>query len=421
MGAARNNAKVTASTEEAQTRVAPEDPTLLDALSEAVESGAGLPAVARAAARLLDASVALIDRSSAVLAVAGASPDQEERLLSGGDGVTIVELRVADSAVGELRYRAKAPPAPSIARMVTTLLALELERSRAPEWASEEVASAFVSDVLSRKVTDRGDIVARGAELGADLDRGAGVLVLRAAPRAAQTGEWRGRVLTLALRALRSLAPGALATTEDTEGAAEVAVIVPAEDDERLARAAAGLARELADSLTGFHVTIGRSRRSADPVDLYRAGSEARLAVNVGEAEGRPLLAFEDTGAYRLLLPAMSDDPAELERFYAETIQPLADYDEQYETELVATVEAYLDNDGNVAATAKQLFTHRHTVRYRLERVRELCGHDVSATEGREKLGLGLKAMRVLGISSPRGPALEPGAGGGKVARASED
>ncbi len=192
-------------------------------------------------------------------------------------------------------------------------------------------------------------------------------------------------------------------------------MIVPAEDDERLARAAAGLAREMADSLSGFHVTIGRSRRATDSVDLYRAGSEARLAVNVGEAEGRALLAFEDTGAYRLLLPAMSDDPAELERFYAETIQPLADYDEQYETELVATVEAYLDNDGNVAATAKQLFTHRHTVRYRLERVRELCGHDVSSTEGREKLGLGLKAMRVLGIASPRGPALEPGAGGGKV------
>ena len=412
---------MSATSDEAHARMAPEDPTLLDALSEAVESGAGLPAVARAAARLLDASVALIDRSSSVLAVAGASPDQEERLLSGGEGVTAVELRVADTTVGELRYRAKSPPAPAIARMVTTLLALELERARAPEWASEEVASAFVHDVLARRVTDRGDIVARGAELGADLDRGAGVLVLRAAPRAAQAGEWRGRVLTLAMRALRSLAPGALAATEDAETAAEVAAIVPAEDDERLARAAAGLARELADSLSGFHLTIGRSRRSADPVDLYRAGSEARLAVNVGEAEGRPLLAFEDTGAYRLLLPAMSDDPAELERFYAETVQPLAEYDEQYETELVTTVEAYLDNDGNVAATAKQLFTHRHTVRYRLERVRELCGHDVSSTEGREKLGLGLKAMRVLGIASPRGPASEPGAGGGKVARACED
>ncbi len=118
---------------------------LLDALSEAVESGAGLPAVARAAARLLDASVALIDRSSAVLAVAGASSDQEQKLLSGGEGVTTVELRVADTAVGELRYRAKAAPDPVIARMVTTLLALELERSRSPEWESEEAAGAFVA------------------------------------------------------------------------------------------------------------------------------------------------------------------------------------------------------------------------------------------------------------------------------------
>ncbi|MET0558027.1 MAG: helix-turn-helix domain-containing protein [Solirubrobacterales bacterium] len=393
----------------------------LAALSDAVESGAGLPAVARAAARLLDASVALIDRSSAVLAVAGASPDQEQKLLSASEGVTTVELRVADSPVGELRYRAKTPPDPTIARMVTTLLALELERARSPEWESEEVAGAFVVAVLAREVTDRGDIVARGAELGADLDRGAGVLVLRAAPRAAQTGEWRQRVLTLALRALRSLAPGSLAASEDGEATAEISVIVPAEDDERLARAAAGLVRELDGSLAGFHLTTGRSRRCADPVDLYRAGNEARLAVNVGEAEGQALLAFEDTGSYRLLLPAMSEDPAELERFYAETIQPLADYDEQYETELVTTVEAYLDNDGNVAATAKQLFTHRHTVRYRLERVKELCGHDVSSTEGREKLGLGLKAMRVLGIASPRGPAMEPGAKGGKVARASED
>jgi PucR family transcriptional regulator, purine catabolism regulatory protein len=398
------------------------DPTLLEALSEAVESGAGLPAVARAAARLLDASVALIDRSSSVLAVAGASPDQERKLLTGGEGVTTVELRVADAPVGELRYRASRPPEAALARMVTTLLALELERSRAPEWASEEVSSAFVAAVLGRQVTDRGDIVARAAELGADLERGAGVLVLRAAPRAAQSGEWRERVLVLAMRALRALAPGSLASGEDSEAVAEVAAIVPAEDDDRLARAAAGLARELEDSLPGFHLTTGRSRRCADPVDLYRAGNEARLAVNVGEAEGRSTLAFEDTGAYRLLLPAMSEDPGELERFYAETVEPLSSYDEQYETELVRTVEAYLDNDGNVAATAKQLFTHRHTVRYRLERVRELCGHDVSATEGREKLGLGLKAMRVLGIASPRGPALEPGTEGGRVSRGvSED
>ena len=47
------------------------------------------------------------------------------------------------------------------------------------------------------------------------------------------------------------------------------------------------------------------------------------------------MLAFEDTGAYRLLLPAMSEDPGELQRFYDETIAPLVAYDEQYETDLV--------------------------------------------------------------------------------------
>ena len=117
------------------------------------------------------------------------------------------------------------------------------------------------------------------------------------------------------------------------------------------------------------------------------------------------MLAFEETGAYRLLLPAMSEDPGELQRFYAETVEPLVAYDEQYETDLVQTLETFLECDGNVANTAQRLFTHRHTIRYRLERVRDLSGLDVGSTDGREKLGLGLKAMRVLGIAAPRGPA----------------
>jgi DNA-binding PucR family transcriptional regulator len=111
----------------------------------------------------------------------------------------------------------------------------------------------------------------------------------------------------------------------------------------------------------------------------------------------------------------MSESPAELERFYAETLEPLVVYDEQYETDLVQTVESFLDCDGNVAQTAQRLFTHRHTVRYRLERVRELSGLDVGSSDGREKLSLGLKAMRVLGIAAPRGPATEAGAEGGRV------
>jgi DNA-binding PucR family transcriptional regulator len=279
-----------------------------------------------------------------------------------------------------------------------------------------------VRALLSREITDRGDISARAGELGTDLSDGAGVLIARAVPHVAQSGEWRARVLAIALRAVRAVSGGALAAEgEHDREVAEVVAVVPVGEEVRLARAADALAKELEAGLSGFTVGVARSRVASDPVDLYRAGQEALLAANVGEAEGARVLAFEDTGAYRLLLPAMSEDPAELERFYSETVEPLVAYDEQYETELVSTVETYLENDGNVAATAQELFTHRHTIRYRLERARELCGHDVTSTEGREKLGLGLKAMRVLGIASPGGPAREPGTEAGKVPPAESD
>jgi hypothetical protein len=394
---------------------------LLEQLSAAIESGAGLPAVTRAAAQALGASLALIDRSSAVLGVAASSQAEEKKLLSGADDVERVELRVADAVVGELRFRWRGDAAsPVVARMVSTLLALEVERSRSPEWASDEAASAFVRALLGRQVTDRGDIVARAGELGAAVERGAGVIVARAVPMTAQAGDWRGRVLTVALRAVRSVGSGSVGALGEGE-TAEVVALVPTGEDEQLARAAQALERELGAALAGFGITVARSRWTEDPVDLYRAGKEAELAANVAEAEGRTLLAFEDTGAYRLLLPAMSEDPGELESFYEETLAPLAAYDEQYETELVKTVETYLDNDGNVAQTAASLFTHRHTVRYRLERVKELTGHDIGSSEGREKLSLGLKAMRVLGIATAAGPATEPGAEGGRVRLPAED
>lgn len=393
----------------------------LEALSEAIESGAGLPAVARAAAAALDASLALIDRSSAVLAVAAASGAEEEKLIASAADVSTAELRVADVAVGELRYRRRggAEGTPPGLRMVTTLLGLEVERARSPEWASDEAAGDFLRSVLERRLSDPGEIASRAAELGSDLAAGAGVVIARATPHSTQTGEWRARVLTLVLRAVRSGSSGALAATTSEEGG-EVAMLLPAPDAAPIERAAKAIEDELRRSLSGFSVTVGYSRHAEDASQVYRAGKEALMAANVAESEDRSPLAFEETGSYRLLLPAMSEDPAELERFFDETVAPLAAYDDQYETELVATVEAYLDNDGNVTPTAETLFTHRHTVRYRLERVRELCGHDLSSTEGREKIGLGLKAMRVLGIQPPGGPAKEARAKGEKSGRKRE-
>jgi sugar diacid utilization regulator len=172
-------------------------------------------------------------------------------------------------------------------------------------------------------------------------------------------------------------------------------------------RAAQAAFTELDGVLPGHAVSVGHGRPTEQPGDLPRAVQEALLACNVSEGDPEvAVLGFEETGAYRLLLSAMSENPDELRRFYAETIEPLSAYDAQYETDLVGTVTAYLDADGSVAAAAQRLFTHRHTVRYRLERVRELCGLDVTSSDGRERLSLGLKAMRVLGLGQHDGPTL---------------
>ncbi|MDQ6840960.1 MAG: helix-turn-helix domain-containing protein [Actinomycetota bacterium] len=393
------------------------DLSSLAAVTDAVEAGAGLPEVLRAAARALHASLVLIDRSGAVLAVAARSPADEVSLMRDSPDVTTIELKVAETDVGQLRMRAREPAQDAaLLRLLSTLIASEVERVRAPELASEAARASFQRAILEGQIEGRDELIARGMELGIDLGAGAAIIVLRAHPRNPTEEDWRRRLLALAQRGARSVSSGSIAAAAP-EDSAEVAVLVPDPDGELGRRAGAAILRELESGLPGFAFALGRSRRAADPADLRRAGHEALLAANVVEGDpDRSELTFEETGTYQLLLPYMSD-PAELRRFYEQTVRPIALYDEQYETDLLGTLSTFLECDANVNATAARLFTHRHTVRYRFERVRELTGLDVSSTDGREKLSLGLKAMRVLGIAARRGPASEPGAEGGRVPR----
>lgn len=404
----------------------------LHAVTDAVAAGAGLPEVVRAASRALDASLVLLDHTSSVLAVAARSSADERSLMADAPGVETQELRVGGGLVGRLRTRYRTPPPPTpYLTMVLTLIASEVERLRAPERQSEVAQETFLRALLERTVTDRDDILARSGELGLDLNAGGALIVVRAHHFAVSELDWRGRVLAVAERATRATSPGALLAVLDhptSPATGMIVMLVAADSADGVRRCAGVVARELQAALGGFTFAVGHSRLAADAADLHRAGQEALLAANVAEAtpggdveEPAAVLAFEDTGAYRLLLPAMSEDPGELHRFYEETIAPLVAYDEQYETDLVTTLETFLDCDGNVANTAGRLFTHRHTIRYRLVRVHELTGHDVSSTDGREWLGLGLKAMRVLGIAAPGGPARERGAGGGRVPREPKD
>jgi sugar diacid utilization regulator len=394
----------------------------LDAITEAVESGAGLPEVVRAAARALDASLAVTDAWGATLAVAARSPAEERALLAKGQGVSSAPLRVADTVVGTLHMRAKTEPGESMRRLLLTMIASEVERVRAPERVSETAAADFLRAILRRELGEREEILARARELSLDLEDGASMIVVRALPQVPTDEGWRGRARAIAERGARAVVSRSIAALSERDGmaGAEVLVLVPGGEEAIAARAAESVLAELEASLSGYTFALGRSRIAEDPAELPRAASEALLAANVaqGSADGAAL-AFEQTGAYRLLLSAMSENPSELQRFYAETVEPLVAYDEQYETDLLLTLETFLEADGNVAGTAQRLFTHRHTIYYRLERVRELSGLDVGSSDGREKLSLGLKAMRVLGIASAAGPATEAGAEGGRVPRRS--
>ena len=97
----------------------------------------------------------------------------------------------------------------------------------------------------------------------------------------------------------------------------------------------------------------------------------------------------------------LASHPEEVRSFYEDTVAPIVRYDDQYRTDLVGTLEAYLEQNCNMNATAAAIYAHRHTVAYRLDRVKELTGLDPMQSEDRERLGLGLKAYRII---APRLP-----------------
>ena len=98
----------------------------------------------------------------------------------------------------------------------------------------------------------------------------------------------------------------------------------------------------------------------------------------------------------------LASHPEEVKSFFEDTIASVVRYDEQYATDLLGTLESYLAQNCNMNATAQAIYAHRHTVSYRLERVRDPTGLDPFTSEDRERLGLGLKAYWIIKPRLPR-------------------
>ncbi|WP_435604406.1 PucR family transcriptional regulator [Streptomyces sp. bgisy130] len=155
-----------------------------------------------------------------------------------------------------------------------------------------------------------------------------------------------------------------------------------------LAVVQAPLGRGLADD---GRLTVGVSASVHSAEGLRGALEEARHARRVAAARpGRVCAAgHEELASHVLLLPFVPDDVRRA--FTARLLDPLRDYDRRHRAELIPTLEAFLDCDGSWTRCAGRLHLHVNTLRYRVGRIEQLTGRDLSRLEDKLDFFLALR------------------------------
>ncbi|HLU64565.1 MAG TPA: helix-turn-helix domain-containing protein [Protaetiibacter sp.] len=153
--------------------------------------------------------------------------------------------------------------------------------------------------------------------------------------------------------------------------------VAPPDDEEaRPALPFIEIARQLEPGFGPGHLVLGHEVASLlDAARSARAALAGFAVARSWRGAPRPVLADD-------LLPerALAGDPLARQTLVARIYQPL----KEHSTDLLQTLWAYLDNGRSLEATARELFVHANTVRYRLKRISEIIGWD--ATGPREAL-----------------------------------
>jgi DNA-binding PucR family transcriptional regulator len=151
-----------------------------------------------------------------------------------------------------------------------------------------------------------------------------------------------------------------------------------------------------AAGLQGAASRVGVGGRNDATSELSRSYREAQLALQIQKTIGGPeqVTVFSELGVYQLL--AASSDMSSVEEFVQQWLGPLADYDNVHGAQLVLTLSEYLDHGGSYAASATALSVHRSTLKYRLRRIREVSGYDLSVPDTVFNLQLATRAWRTL-------------------------
>lgn len=159
-----------------------------------------------------------------------------------------------------------------------------------------------------------------------------------------------------------------------------------------------------------FSYRAGVSRFHSGLQRLGRAWHEAQDTLRVGQTLfGRDLIFYDELGIFRVLIRSeVSDDMRVLKE---ETLGPLLRYDARKGTDFVHTLEVYLQQNCNINKTSEALFAHYNTVLYRLERIREITGLDLSDPNNRLNLEVSLKMRRVFACEDEEKKADPPDSG----------
>ncbi|WP_405988012.1 PucR family transcriptional regulator [Streptomyces sp. NBC_00986] len=141
---------------------------------------------------------------------------------------------------------------------------------------------------------------------------------------------------------------------------------------------------------------IGVSTPCDSPDAVPRCYQEALRALEVRQhsRQHSGTTFFDELGLYRILGPGNS--LRELEGFVREWLGQLIDYDAEHDTELVETLSRYFDCGGNYDDAAAALTVHRSTLRYRLQRIREISDRDLTDVDTRLNLQVATRVWKII-------------------------
>lgn len=146
----------------------------------------------------------------------------------------------------------------------------------------------------------------------------------------------------------------------------------------------------LAPGLTGTAVAVGVSDTAEAP-DLRGIVDEARHARRLAATRSAPVcvVRHDELATHLLLLASVPEDIRQM--FKVRLLDPLHAYDDVHGADLVRTLETFLQHSGSWTRCAEQLHLHVNSVRYRIQRVQDLTGRDLSRLEDRVDFFLALR------------------------------